>query len=727
VTEEARKQSRGVDELSARGSPPATLRGRWLLIARVAWVVVALLYVGVFISGIPSEFARLKTPCTDTVSCSLIPHLTVQKVQQLKEVGLSDEFFAAYFVSIEAAFTALSAAIGALIFWRRPDDRMALFVSLMLLTLGGALPIPLFTLDLSPLWTASARAVAFVGGASAILFFYVFPDGHFVPRWSRWLWLASIGVVGPSLLVPYSFLSLLQHPLLNAVLSASIVGALLLAQAYRYKRVSNAAQRQQTKWVVFGTVAALGGYGAFTALDLLLQSALLASLLSNTAFFVLMLLIPISIAVAVLRYRLYDIDVVINRTLVYGALTASVAGIYILAVGGLGLLFKSSGTLLNSLVATGVVAIVFAPLRDRLQRGVNRLMYGERDDPYAVISRLGQRLEATLEPRAMLPTIVETVAQALKLPYVAIALKEKNPASKENGSEHGREDGFAVVASWGSPVEYPPLRLPLAYGHETIGELILAPRARGEDFSPADRRLLEDLARQTEVAAYAVRLTDDLQKARERLVSAREEERRRLRRDLHDGLGPQLSGQALTIDAIRSLLKRDPAAAEELLVDLKAQTREAAADIRRLVYALRPPALDSLGLVGALRKKAAQFEQDGSLRVSVEAPKELPPLPAAVEVACYRIAEEALTNVVRHAEAQTCALSLAIDEGEMRLEVRDDGRGLPEARARETGRAGVGLTSMRERAAELGGRLVVEALPAGGTCVRAELPLPRED
>ena len=183
-------------------------------------------------------------------------------------------------------------------------------------------------------------------------------------------------------------------------------------------------------------------------------------------------------------------------------------------------------------------------------------------------------------------------------------------------------------------------------------------------------------------------------------------------RDLHDGLSPQLSGQALTIDAIRSLLKRDPAA-EELLVDLKAQTR-GAADIRRLVYALRSPALDSLGLVGALRKRAAQCEQDSSLR-------------ASVEVACYRIAEEALTNVVRRTEVCISSLSLAIDEGALRLEVRDDGWGLPEAQAGEPRRAGVGLTSMRERATELGGRLVVEVLPEGGTCVCAELPLPEED
>ena len=266
--------------MSPRASTPATtLQGRWLLLARVAWVVVVLLYVGVFISGIPSEFARLQTPCTDAVSCNLIPHLTVQKVQELKELGLSDEVFAAYFVAIEVAFTALSAAIGTLIFWRRSEDRMALLVSVMLLTFGGVVPIALFTLDLSPVWTAAARAASFVGTASAILFVYVFPDGHFVPRWSRWLGLASIGVLAPTLLLPYSLLSLWRYPLLNALLSASIVGAGLLAQAYRYKRVSTLAQRQQSKWVVFGTVAALGGYGAFQALDLLLQSALLASLL----------------------------------------------------------------------------------------------------------------------------------------------------------------------------------------------------------------------------------------------------------------------------------------------------------------------------------------------------------------------------------------------------------------------------------------------------------------
>jgi hypothetical protein len=423
--------------MSARDSPPATLRGRWLLLACVVWVVVALLYVGVFISGIPSEFARLQTPCTDAVSCNLIPHLTMQKVQELKDLGLSAEFFAAYFVAIEVAFTALSAAIGALIFWRKPEDRMALLVSLMLLTFGGALPIPLFTLDLSPLWTASARAVSFVGAALAILFFYVFPDGHFVPRWSRWLVLASIGVLAPTLLLPYSFLSLWRHPLLNALLSASIVGALLSAQAYRYKRVSTLAQRQQTKWVVFGTVAAFGGYGTFTALDLLLQSALLASLLSNTAFFVLMLLIPISIAVAVLRYRLYDIDILINRTLVYGALTVLLALVYFGGVAATEAIFRAltgqeEQPQLAIVVSTLVIAALFNPLRRRIQGFIDRRFYRRKYDARKTLEAFSAKLRDETDLDALSEDLVGVVRETMQPEHISLWLRpDPEPRDKK--------------------------------------------------------------------------------------------------------------------------------------------------------------------------------------------------------------------------------------------------------------------------------------------------------
>src|SRR5829696_1398345 len=309
-----------------------------------------------------------------------------------------------------------------------------------------------------------------------------------------------------------------------------------------------------------------------------------------------MLVVPVFTYIAIVRYHLYDIDVVINRTLVYGALTSCVVGIYVLAVVALGALFQAQGNLGVSLLATGLVAVLFQPIRSRLQRGVNRLMYGERDDPYAVISRLGRRLEGALAPDTVLPTLVETIAQALKLPYAAILLKEA--------------EGFKTAAAYGSP-RGEPETLPLVYQTEEIGRLALSPRAPGEDFSAADRSLLEDLARQAEVAVHAVNLTTDLQHSRERLVATREEERRRLRRDLHDGLGAQLAGLNVQAGTLRRLIPRDPDAADELVVELRDELRSAISDIRRLVYDLRPPALDDLGLVEALRRLAERYGSEG--------------------------------------------------------------------------------------------------------------------
>jgi signal transduction histidine kinase len=302
----------------------------------------------------------------------------------------------------------------------------------------------------------------------------------------------------------------------------------------------------------------------------------------------------------------------------------------------------------------------------------------------------------------VLPTIAQTAARALKLPHAAISLKRE-------------DETFETVAEHGSPIGE-PLILPLSYGTETIGRLMLSPRSPGEPIGQADRRLLDDLARHAEAAAYAVRLTADLQRSRERLVNAREEERRRLRRDLHDGLGPQLATLTLKLDAARNLLGSEPRAADVLLAGLKVQLQAAISDIRRLVYDLRPPALDELGLISAIREGTANYSQNG-LGVSVEAPEILPPLPAAVEVAAYRIVQEALTNVVRHANARACRVNLTVDR-DLELEIIDDGVGLPEER-----HAGVGLSSMRERVAELGGIFTAESLSSGGTRVLARLPL----
>ena len=647
-------------------------------------------------------------------------------------------------------------AVGAVIASRRPENTIgwifcviglvsavrhfcAEYAVLALLATPSALPG-----GEAAAWIASWLWVFYLG-------FYVFlgllfPTGRLpTSRW-RWVaWLCATVVLTGAISVAFSpgpvyGLGSIQNPLgigLLAVADMSTMVRLVLVLEYtlglamaislfvRLRR-ARGTERQQLKWFAYAVAIALSGaIPAYVIVPVINLPVAWVSWVTKILVFVGLVGIPIAIGIAILKYRLYDIDFLINRTLVYGTLSASVVGIYMLCVGGLGALLQAGSNFTISLLATGFVAVLFQPLRSRLQKGVNHLMYGERDEPYRVLSRLGQCLEATLAPDVALRRMVETIARALKLPYAAITLKQ--------------EDGYVTMAEYGTPVDE-PIVLPLVHRTESVGRLMVAPRTPGESFTSSDRRLLDDLARQAGVAVQAVRLTLDLQRSRERLVATREEERRRLRRDLHDGLGPTLAGLTFGLDAARNLLTREPEDASALLVQLKGQTQEATSDIRRLVYGLRPPALDDLGLVPAIRQQATRHgllaeelpqeaggekDREGGLVFSIEAPQHLPSLPAAVEVACYRIAQEAMTNVARHAKAHTCRVRLSIDEAKdaIALEIVDDGVGLSEDR-----RAGVGMTSMRERAAELGG--TCEVTPAamggatGGTRVLARLPLP---
>jgi signal transduction histidine kinase len=760
--------------MSPSMSQPAArpLRGGWLALARLAWYVSAALALAYYLVLTPAQFAQVQAG------------LTPPQLDQLAALGLSAQGYALYLLALDWVFLLVCFAIGVLIFWRKSDERMALLAATMLVTFGtisfnetlAALPAALQT------WRWALVTIYFVGDTTSFLLFYLFPDGRFVPRWMRWLAVVVIMTEVQIRFFPWLAQQVSWVATLNFGLTLSFLISIVVAQVYRYRRVSGPVERQQTRWVVFGlTIAVLGSPGVtlMAFLSGIRSSAdvsvpLLLGI--NTVVTLSLLAIPISIGIAVLRYRLWDIDLILQRTLVYGALTGCVIGIYILVVGGLGALFQARGSPALALVATGVAAVLFQPLRERLQRGVSRLVYGERDDPYAVLTRLGERLETTLAPEAALPMIVETVAQALKAPYVGLAMKtgDRGQATGNRGHETRDEDSekvFEIVAEYGTepktltptlslwergPETAPPppffvtegegegLSLPLVYQHETVGELIIAPRAPGETYSAADRRLLRDLAHQAGIAVHATRLTADLQqvtvdlqRSRERLVLAREEERRRLRRDLHDGLGPTLAALALTASAVGDLMATDPQAAAALLAELQREIRGTVSDIRRLVYDLRPPALDELGLVAAIRESAAQLTVTGDWRLEIEAEEPLPPLPAAVEVAAYRIAQEALTNVARHAGATRCVVRLTVDDGRttidevqatpyalrstLHIEIVDNGVGLSAEH-----RAGVGLLSMRERAEELGGACVIEGMEPTGTRVRAWLPLGKE-
>lgn len=557
----------------------------------------------------------------------------------------------------------------------------------------------------------------------------VFPTGHLLsPRWRFAVLASALGLAAIVLGVmlhpgPLSSWSLPANPfgipgagptlemLINIGSGLCAIGFLgsLAASIVRFRR-SKDIERNQMKWLIYAVsinvIVSIMVQVFWSLWPNIPGYYEISILLSNMTI----LSIAIASAIAILRHRLYDIDLIINRTLVYSALTIGVAILYGLVVGGLGALFQASGNIIFSLLATGLAAVLVQPLRDVLQRLVNRLMYGERDDPYAVLSGLSRQLGSSLPPEAMLPSVVETVAHTLKLPYVAITLK--------------KDEDFSIAASYGLPRE-DWIQLPLLYQGETIGYLRLSTRSPGEHFTPGEQRLLKDIARHVGISAHTVLITQDLrhlamdlQHSREQIIKSREEERLKLRRDLHDEIGPQLASLKLNLDVARNLLRRDPKAAEDLLLELRSQTQNAISDIRRLAYDLRPPALDQLGLGSAIREYASQLERNDGLKIQFNGLQNMPSLPAAVEVAVYRIVIESLVNVVRHSQGRNCCISISTVDGNLQVEITDDGVGLP-----EDVREGVGMNSMRERAAELGGKCVVEAVPQGGTRVLARLPL----
>ena len=607
--------------------------------------------------------------------------------------------------------------VAVFVFVLRPDERAARVQLLMASSMVGATTWS-FGLQVSDLvnslgfWLFIATSLGsyLLFWSSLLHFALIFPRPYAITV--KWRFVVPLLYILPFactlfLLVSAwylasSTLDWIGHWSLTETLFSAIYSVLaLLLVFWTYRTTHDRTERQKIAWIAYaGFISIAGGLLLWQV-----PSLLGYSIPSSNALGLLVLPYPFALAVAILWYHLFDIDLLIKRTLVYGTLTACVVGIYILIVSLLSLFFHPSSTFLPSLLATGMVAVLFQPLRARLQSMVNRLFYGERDDPYTVLARLSSRLETTLIPEAVLPTVVQTVAQALKLPYAAIALK------------HG--ETVALVASYGYP-QQGLFTLPLIYNGETVGQLQLAPRGPNETFTTADRTLLTTIASQIGVAVHAVRLTADLQRSREHLVTTREEERRRLRRDLHDGLGPTLASMTLKLDAARNLLAQHSPDLDTLLCELKAQTQATIADIRRLVYDLRPPALDELGLVSALRQQFAQNNRGNSVQMELEAPEALPALPAAVEVATYRIVLEAVTNVVRHAQARTCQVRLALSD-ELIIEVIDDGVGLPVQY-----HAGVGISSMQERTAELGGTCQITSHVVEGTHILVRLPLPKE-
>jgi signal transduction histidine kinase len=484
----------------------------------------------------------------------------------------------------------------------------------------------------------------------------------------------------------------LRYVTLTGAFTCLLGGAVLgTASLVLRMRRARGVRRAQLQWLMLGGVVLLGGMAAAVVTERSAGRATWADVLMAVG----LLGPPAGIAVATVRHRLFDVELVLNRTLVLVGLSAAVVGVYAAAVLAVGFVVPPTSSLGLLLVAG--CALLAASGRGVVQAGVDRLLFGLRSDPYAVVSHVGRHVAAASEPVDALQRLVDALRSALRLPYVAF-----------------ESDDVGVVSG-----------RPAAAGHHVVpaevlgrraGELHVGRRSEGERLSEEERAAVEDVAARAAALAYAASLVGDVAASRERIVLAREEERRRLRADLHDGVGPVLAGTAHQLDALaRRLERQGDAESAGRARELRDRLRTTVQEVRAVVHGLRPPVLDQLGLGRALRELGAGYDTPA---FSVDVPAALGPMAAAVEVAAYQIAGEAVTNAVRHSAAARVDVRCAVVDGHLLLEVRDDGRGLPSRPA-----AGVGLRSMAERAAEVGGRLDLAPAPGGGTTVRARLPL----
>lgn len=481
------------------------------------------------------------------------------------------------------------------------------------------------------------------------------------------------------------------RPLVLAFFLASFVVALALV-VVRYHQ-SRGITRDRMRWLAWSAVV-IAGYQLFSVVVLDFVDT------DYVGIVVGMVLPGAAMTVAIVRPTLVAVDDLLGRTVVAAAIVATLIAADAAVLGVLTLLLDDDLTQAQVVAVVLVVAVaLYGPLRTRLSSAIKRRMLGERDNRYDALAGLSSTLENTDDAGEQLAAVARAVAAAFGVRFVSLEVDWSS--GERMVTTHG--DRPAAVRT-----------LPITYRGAEVGRLVLPAKGVRSRLSARDEQLLGDLVRQASTAVRTSQLAEEVQQSRERLVTAREEERRRIRRDLHDGLGPSLSGVVFQLEAARMAVDTDPAHAKGQIEGISRHVQAVVADVRRLVHDLRPPALDDRGLVGAIRQQADRLD----VPFSINAPDLDGRLPAAVEVAAYRIAGEALTNVARHARASAATLTLDLADDALVIELADNGVGIDPGR-----QAGVGLVSIRERAAELGGRADVSCPDGGGTVVSARLPL----
>jgi signal transduction histidine kinase len=566
----------------------------------------------------------------------------------------------------------------------------------------------------------------------------LFPTGHLPsPRWRPVAWCAVASMVVGSIsfaLYPWR-LDRTYHrlanpygiPALRGVLGVGTIAgiaflALLSLASFsslvlRYRRATH-VEREQLKWLFYPA-------GLFVVFAVAGNLVHWSDAVGNTIYASVTALIPVGAGMAILKYRLYDIDVVINKTLVYGSLAAFITAVYVAIVVGIGTALGRGASRPNlglSILATAVVAVAFQPVRDRVQRFANRLVYGVRATPYEVLAGFVRQVGGTYAAEDVLPRMARALAEGTAAASATIWLK----VGSSLRAEASWPASPTAIASLPMPGERLPeidgmsLTLPVAHRGEILGAASLRKPA-GEPLSSTERKLAQDLAGQAGLVVRNVGLTEDLlarlhdiESSRSRMVSAEDEERTRIERRIRDGARRELEAVAAALDDAASSLRPDPARALSDLTMVGERTQIALESLREVARGIYPPLLADKGLVAALeaqaRRAAAPVTLDGHAvgRYAED-----------VESAVYLCCIEAVENAIRHSGPSTVRIALREEGGELTFEVVDDGIGFEP----DSAGSGIGLTGMRDRMAALDGTLVVESLPGRGTILRGAVPI----
>lgn len=690
----------------------------------------SLITIVFFLHNIPDYFHTLRSECI-LQSCSPLSPAPPTTLETLREYGLTLETYSFWFVSIESIFAFLFYLAAVSVFIKNRREWIGLLAVIALVSYGTTFTSLVYLgSEGSPFWSQVPEVIAGVGRIALFLFLLLFPNGRMIPRWTIFIFIPFSLIQLASVMLPGTMFDLLYWSSNGRLIYyLTMIIVTIYSQIFRYRKISTSVERQQTKWVVFGvTISFLSSIiiSGFFVYPVFTDNPV-AYIYLSASLYAVVSIIPLTLTMAILRHRLWDIDPLVNRTILYGILTLSIILLYSVLVLYLSSLFKTEGNFIISLFATAIVAILFSPIKERLQRVVNLVMKGRHDDPYAVLKELGNYLVKPLAPEEVLKVVAETIKDALRLPYVGILI---------------RVNDMEKLAAVTGKVVFDEHFFPIVNGGEELGRVMVSSRSPEEAFSSEDMRLLNVLLQQSGPIVQNVKMTwgmqllaHDLQESREKLVLAREEERLQMRRNLHDDLAPRLLSLSFNVAAAEQYIKKCPDQAIKLLGDLRSVIRTTVDEIRTMVHDLRPPTLDEFGLLGAIRarmedvQKTVAQEEEGtstctySLQIKLNAPEQLPDLPAAIEVAAYRIITEALVNVVKHAKASQCVINITSNSGDsFIIEVTDDGIGLP-AHIKPSGSGGIGLKSIRERTEELGGRCIFEKIETGGTQVKAWLPI----